>query len=65
MKYDYALPDTELRMAFAMKWIRKMEGIGSIAAGGKGIKFNTPSAEFAKQVAAKTDGWSFAFLKEL
>lgn len=65
VKYDYALPDAELRSAFAMKWIRKVGGLGAVAAGGRGISFHTTSANLAKQVATKTEGWSFAFLKEL
>ncbi|CAL1702509.1 unnamed protein product [Somion occarium] len=65
VKYDYTLPDFELRQAFASKWIRKIGGLGSIAGGGSGVTFTNSSADLVKKLAEKTEGWTFAFLKEL
>ncbi len=60
MKYDFTLPDSELRKAFALKWIAKICSLGTET----GISFEEPE-EIASAVAEKTEGWSFAILKEL
>ncbi|KIP02821.1 hypothetical protein PHLGIDRAFT_59041, partial [Phlebiopsis gigantea 11061_1 CR5-6] len=56
VKYAYALPGAALRTAFARRWLEKVNA--------SGLQFTAP-AQTADAVAAKTDGWSFAFLKEL
>ncbi|THG94232.1 hypothetical protein EW026_g7195 [Hermanssonia centrifuga] len=60
VKYDFTLPDSELRKAFALKWIAKICSLGTET----GISFEEPE-EIASAVAEKTEGWSFAILKEL
>ncbi|KAI0795879.1 P-loop containing nucleoside triphosphate hydrolase protein [Abortiporus biennis] len=65
VKYDFSLPDLELRKAFATKWIRKVQALGGRAANGEGVILRRSLDEVAQDVAEKTDGWSFAFLKEL
>jgi len=60
-KYTYNLPSPELRKAFTIKWLRKIIAIGAQS----GVKFEQSEEELAAGVAEKTDGWSFAFLKEL
>ena len=65
MKYNFSLPGPELRKAFAMKWIHKIESIGATAAVGYGIVFEEKFEDVAEKVSQRTEGWSFAFLKEL
>ncbi|KZV72316.1 P-loop containing nucleoside triphosphate hydrolase protein [Peniophora sp. CONT] len=64
VKYTYALPDAALRRAFAEKWIGKVA-----VASGEGdkpkIQFTNSVGEVAEKVAVATEGFSFAFLKEL
>ncbi|OCH85846.1 P-loop containing nucleoside triphosphate hydrolase protein [Obba rivulosa] len=59
VKYDFALPTTELRNEFATKWLTKVHALDT------GIVFQKSDGELAEAIAKKTDGWSFAFLKEL
>ncbi|KZV63725.1 P-loop containing nucleoside triphosphate hydrolase protein [Peniophora sp. CONT] len=64
VKYTYALPDAALRRAFAEKWIRKVA-----VASGEGhkpkIQFTNSVEDVAESVSGATEGFSFAFLKEL
>ena len=60
VKYDFTLPEAALRIAFAAKWLGKVNALSA----NTGMKFEKPD-ETAKEVASKTEGWSFAFLKEL
>ena len=60
MKYTFALPDAALRKEFVLKWIAKVQTLGAVA----GVVFEEPQ-EMAAAVVEKTEGWSFAFLKEL
>lgn len=73
VKYNFSLPDVELRRAFARKWIGKFGGSGTggkdkdvkPATRAKGVKFEMEADELAAKVAEMTEGFSFAFLKEL
>jgi len=58
-KLTYDLPTRTLRKAFAAKWLGK---IGSLE---HHASFEKGEEELAESIADKTDGWSFAFLKEL
>lgn len=63
VKYTFDLPTEALRISYAHKWIRKFR---SLQQGAKiAIEFAKSDAELAEEVAKGTDGWSFAFLKEL
>jgi len=57
-KYTFDLPTPELRKEFVVKWLRKIVMLSSVV-------FEKSEDELAEGVAQKTDGWSFAFLKEL
>lgn len=61
MKYHFELPGVDLRKAFALKWLGKIHA----EEGSADIQFGKEDCEIAEVVAQKTDGWSFAFLKEL
>jgi len=63
VKYDYGLPDHELRQAFAAKWIEKVQKTQK--GNGQAVVFTRTVEELSKEVAGMTGGWSFAFLKEL
>lgn len=73
VKYNFSLPDVELRKAFARKWVGKFGGSGTKEGNGgaepvtraKGVKFEMGQDEIAAKVAGMTEGFSFAFLKEL
>ncbi|KAH8110598.1 P-loop containing nucleoside triphosphate hydrolase protein [Phellopilus nigrolimitatus] len=71
VKYDFALPTEALRNAYALKWIRKIASLSTSAetqadSGSKTtVTFEKDEMELAEEVAKKTEGWSFAFLKEL
>jgi len=65
VKYNFTLPDLDLRKTFASKWIDKILGLGAAAANGDGVILERKVEDVANDVAEKTDGWSFAFLKEL
>lgn len=60
VKYEFTLPDAALRKAFAEKWLAKVNAMTA----NSNVKFAN-SEEIASTVAGKTEGWSFAFLKEL
>ncbi|KAI0795887.1 P-loop containing nucleoside triphosphate hydrolase protein [Abortiporus biennis] len=60
VKYTFDLPDFELRKAYATKWILKTQKKHK-----KMIRFKRDVNELAHEVANRTEGWSFAFLKEL
>ncbi|GJE96040.1 ATP-binding protein [Phanerochaete sordida] len=60
VKYNFTLPDTTLRTAFALKWLAKVNALSAET----GASFAKPD-EMADAIAAKTEGWSYAFLKEL
>lgn len=77
VKYNFTLPNVELRTAFARKWLGKFGGSGTKAVDGdaagdakpvtraKGVKFEMGQDELAAKIADLTEGFSFAFLKEL
>lgn len=60
VKYNFALPDSSLRQAFATKWLAKVNALSA----NTGVEFKS-AEETVSEIAEKTDGWSFAFLKEL
>ena len=60
VKYNFTLPDAPLREEFAAKWLAKVKSL----AANTGVEFTAPEAT-ASKVAENTEGWSFAFLKEL
>ena len=60
-KYTYSLPTVELRNAFAIKWLNKVTKLSKQT----GVTFKKSEEELAQGIAEKTEGWSFAFLKEL
>jgi AAA+ superfamily predicted ATPase len=60
-KYTYSLPTVELRNAFAIKWLNKITKLSEQT----GVTFEKSDEELAQGIAEKTEGWSFAFLKEL
>jgi hypothetical protein len=61
IKYTYDLPTLKLRKEFTVKWLRKVSLLGPRNT----AMFEKSEDEIAESVAEKTDGWSFAFLKEL
>lgn len=80
VKYDFTLPTPALRTAYSIKWLQKIVDLGpkkessngSNSSGGEGqgqvlgaVKFEKEHEELAREIAEQTDGWSFAFLKEL
>lgn len=75
VKYNFDLPEVELRKEFAKKWIAKFGGSGQkesvngdatkTVTRANGIKFEMEKDEIAAKVAEMTEGFSFAFLKEL
>ncbi|EKM51030.1 uncharacterized protein PHACADRAFT_187641 [Phanerochaete carnosa HHB-10118-sp] len=60
VKYNFSLPEPHLRKAFAIKWLAKVNAMSEHT----GVTFEKPD-ETADAIAAKTEGWSYAFLKEL
>ncbi|KZO95992.1 P-loop containing nucleoside triphosphate hydrolase protein [Calocera viscosa TUFC12733] len=56
-KYFFDYPDYKLRVAYCEKWLKKVHDVGK-------LDFEDPKL-LAERVADKTEGWSFAFLKEL
>jgi len=55
VKYTFELPSPALRKAYIEKWTEKTNALHS-------IQF---SPEFISEMAEKTEGFSFAFMKEL
>jgi len=55
VKYTYHLPTEKLRKAYIEKWTKKAQGL-------QGLEF---SDAFMTEMAEKTEGFSFAFMKEL
>ncbi|KAF9000853.1 P-loop containing nucleoside triphosphate hydrolase protein [Cyathus striatus] len=60
VKYNFTLPERDIRKTFSLKWIKKVQELGNDT----GIDFDDPERT-ANIVADKTESWSFAFLKEL
>lgn len=72
VKYNFTLPESELREAFAMKWLAKFgeshgggEKMDGTMKRARAVKFATGHEELAAKIAEMTDGFSFAFMKEL
>ncbi|THH27581.1 hypothetical protein EUX98_g6602 [Antrodiella citrinella] len=66
VKYEFGLPSLELRKRFAQKWIDKVQNLGAAAADAHGsVLGHREEGRIAEDVARRTEGWSFAFLKEL
>lgn len=66
VKYEFGLPCLELRKKFSRKWVDKVHGLDGTAAKGDGVIFGYGEEDrIAEEVARRTEGWSFAFLKEL
>ncbi|EIM90382.1 P-loop containing nucleoside triphosphate hydrolase protein [Stereum hirsutum FP-91666 SS1] len=72
VKYDFILPTPELRTQYSIKWLQKIVDLGpkKESTGGDGqvlgaVRFERKHEDLAKEIAEQTDGWSFAFLKEL
>jgi SpoVK/Ycf46/Vps4 family AAA+-type ATPase len=60
-KLTYNLPTRDLRKIFALKWLSKIKLVRQ-----KNLTtFEQDDNELAETIADKTEGWSFAFLKEL
>lgn len=64
VKYNFSLPNKELRKQFAIKWVRKLRAFESDPDIGTLFE-RTEDADIAEDIAEQTEGWSFAFLKEL
>ena len=63
VKYNFALPSFELRKKYSLTWLRK---IGQPKTESTSLfEFGRSDNEMAEEIAKGTDGWSFAFLKEL
>lgn len=63
VKYTFDYPSAALRKTFVLRWIRK---INALPPDRKSfIEFARTENELAEEVSIMTDGWSFAFLKEL
>ncbi|EJC98776.1 P-loop containing nucleoside triphosphate hydrolase protein [Fomitiporia mediterranea MF3/22] len=69
VKYNFDLPTEKLRVTYASKWIRKITALTTDEEGSSGggpiVQFEKNTAQLAEEVAKETEGWSFAFLKEL
>ena len=62
VKYDFALPSEPLRKQFASKWIKKARNSANEV---ENLFARTDDDAIAGDIAKRTEGWSFAFLKEL
>jgi len=62
VKYDFALPNETLRKQFSFKWIKKARESTSEV---ENLFARTDDEAIAGDIAKRTEGWSFAFLKEL
>ena len=62
VKYDFALPSEPLRKQFAFKWIKKARNSASEV---ENLFARSDDEAIARDIAKRTEGWSFAFLKEL
>ena len=62
VKYNFALPSEPLRKQFAFKWIKKARDSASEV---ENLFARSDDEAIAGDIAKKTEGWSFAFLKEL
>ena len=60
VKYNFKLPDAALRTEFTLKWLEKVRALGAST----GVSIEDPE-KLANTISEKTEGWSFAFLKEL
>lgn len=60
VKYNFSLPESHLRKMFAVKWLAKVNAMSEHT----GVVFEKPD-ETTDAITAKTEGWSYAFLKEL
>lgn len=60
VKYNFTLPEPRLRKEFALKWLAKVNAMVEET----GIAFENPD-DMAEAITTKTEGWSYAFLKEL
>jgi len=60
-KLTYSLPTHDLRKIFALKWLSKIKLVSQENL----TTFEQDDGELAETIADKTEGWSFAFLKEL
>lgn len=63
VKYEFSLPTESLRKRYSQGWINKINALAN--ADKHAIKFAKPDSELAEEIARHTEGWSFAFLKEL
>lgn len=63
VKYEFALPTKELRNEYCRHWIQKLHALDS--AKSHTLEFTRPDEELAEELSELTEGWSFAFLKEL
>ncbi|TCD63410.1 hypothetical protein EIP91_005592 [Steccherinum ochraceum] len=66
VKYEFGLPSLDLRKRFALRWVDKVQSSNTAASSGEGLMFGDGEGDrIAGEVAKRTEGWSFAFLKEL
>ena len=61
-KYNFALPSEPLRKQFALRWIKKARDSASEV---ENLFARSDDETIAGDIAKRTEGWSFAFLKEL
>ncbi|KAK9321047.1 P-loop containing nucleoside triphosphate hydrolase protein [Lipomyces orientalis] len=60
-KYAFNLPSQSLRMDYIRMWLLKLESLGVVILGDQ---YSTIE-EFGHELSRRTEGWSFAYLKEL
>lgn len=63
VKYTFDYPTEALRKTFALRWLRKINALPPERK--SFIDFARTESELAEEIAKTTEGWSFAFLKEL
>ncbi|KAK0547612.1 hypothetical protein OC846_003976 [Tilletia horrida] len=66
-KYSFDLPNEEMRGKFIEKWLRERVGLGRLVYDGAsdaGVDIKN-AEELIAVMVKRTEGWSFAFLKEL
>jgi AAA+ superfamily predicted ATPase len=64
VKYTFECPSEELRKIYSLRWMEKAEG-GKEKPNSKITIAFEDKDKTATEVAKKTEGWSYAFLKEL
>ncbi|KAK9389503.1 P-loop containing nucleoside triphosphate hydrolase protein [Lipomyces mesembrius] len=60
-KYVFNLPSSYLRKKYIEMWLLKLENLGIVVNGDQYAN----TQEFGQELSLRTEGWSFAYLKEL